>query len=309
LERVYLSLPLSGPSAGAAREVLLGAELAHRRGLVELVVLDSYGPDRDEKAIANAHRAGDDESARAYIGDFHSSQVLRTAPILGASDLLQIAPVATFVGLGGPTLVRLMPNDAAGARAIARWLEEMALRSVLVVHDHDDGYGRPVGAMCAEAASARGLAVRADPVWDDPPTRGDIRDAEAVVYAGIAGPGIASFWEKLHALDPGLWLLGTDGIAVPRLARELSPPAARRTRLFVPQRAPLAFYGLEAMTLAQDSIAAGNGERAEVVRTARVTRDRQSLLGTYSLDDEGLTTTTAYGRLAIVSRQLVWDLD
>jgi branched-chain amino acid transport system substrate-binding protein len=163
--------------------------------------------------------------------------------------------------------------------------------------------------MCAEAASTRGLAVRVHPVWEDPPTQGDIGDADAVVYAGVGGSRIASFWETLHGLDPSLWLVGTDGIAVPHLAGELSPPAAQRMRLFVPQRAPFAFYGFEAMTLAHDSIAAGNGDRAEIFRAARATQDRKSLLGTYSLGDDGLTTTAAYGRLAIVSRQLVWDLD
>jgi branched-chain amino acid transport system substrate-binding protein len=191
------------------------------------VVADSFGAERDEVAAANARRAAADESTLAYIGDFHSSQVLATAPILGEAKLLQVAPVATFVGLGGPTLVRLMPNDAAGARAIGVWLRDEGVRSALVVHDHDDGYGRPVGAMCAEAATEAGLSVRVQPVWDDAPERADLADAEAVVYAGVAGPGIASFWESLHELDHGLWLLGTDGVAVPEVARELSRPRPR----------------------------------------------------------------------------------
>jgi branched-chain amino acid transport system substrate-binding protein len=261
-------------------------------------------------AVANARRAADDDSALAYIGDFHSSQVLGSAPILGAAGLLQIAPVATYVGLGGPTLVRLMPNDLAGARAIAAWLEEMGIRSLLVVHDHDEGYGMPVGAMCAEAAEARGLVVRSEPVRDDPPERSDLAEAEAVVYAGVGGPSIASFWETLHQLDPTLWLVGTDGIAVPQLARELSPAAAERMRLFVSNRAPFAFYGFEAMALALDSIAAeADSAREAVTRTARATRDRRSPLGTYSLDEDGLTTTMEYGRFAVIARQLAWDLD
>jgi branched-chain amino acid transport system substrate-binding protein len=61
--------------------------------------------------------------------------------------------------------------------------------------------------------------------------------------------------------------------------------------------------------MAHDSIVAGDGDRAEVVRAARSTRERESLLGIYSLDEDGLTTTAAYGRLAIVSGQLVWDRD
>jgi branched-chain amino acid transport system substrate-binding protein len=309
LQRVYASLPLNGPSAEGGRDVLLGVQLVLERGSsVELVIADSSGPDRDELAVANARQAAGDDSALAYIGDFHSSQVLETAPILGDAGLLQIAPVATYVGLGGATLVRLMPNDAAGARAIAAWLGDMGVRSVLVVHDHDQGYGRPVGAMCADAAAARGLAVSREPVWDDPPERADLADAEAVVYAGVGGPSIASFWEALHRLDPTLWLVGTDGIAVPQLARELSRSAGERTRLFVANRAPFAFYGFEAMTLALDSIAEGDGDREAVARAARATRDRRSPLGTYSLDEDGLTTMAEYGRFAVIGRQLAWDL-
>ena len=309
MQRVYASLPLSGPAAVAGRDVLLGIQIVHEvLSSVELVVLDSHGPDRDEVARANALRAADDTDALAYIGDFHSSQVLETAPILGAAGLLQIAPVSTYVGLGGPTLVRLMPNDAAGARAIAAWLAGEGVRSVLVIHDHDEGYGRPVGAMCAEAATASGLAVGVEPVWDNPPKRADLGDAEAVVYAGIGGPAIASFWDALHELDPTLWLIGTDGVAVPQLAREVSPAAAERTRLFVANRGPFAFYGFDAMALALDAIAEGPGDRKAVVRAGRATRERESPFGSYSLDEHGLTTTTDYGRLSVVARQLVRDL-
>ena len=305
-----MSLPLSGPSAALGREVLLGAELAHaQRGRpVELVTLDSFSAERDEQALANARRAAEDDAALAYIGDFHSSQVLVTAPVLGDAELLQIAPVATFVGLHGATLVRLMPNDEGGAHAIAAWLEDVGVRSVLVVHDHDDSYGRPVGAMCADAARGPGLAVRVQPVWDDPPERAHLADATAVVYAGVAGPGIASFWESLHELDPAVWLIGTDGIAVPHLAQELSPAAAAKTRLFVANHAPLAFYGFEAKAVGLEAIDDRRRDREAVVRAARATRDRESALGTYSLDESGLTTTADYGRLAIVGHQLVWDL-
>ena len=80
-----MSLPLGGPSAVAGREVLLGVELARAQhsGDVELLTLDSFAADRDEQALANATRAAEDGAALAYIGDFHSSQVMATAPVLG----------------------------------------------------------------------------------------------------------------------------------------------------------------------------------------------------------------------------------
>ena len=88
---------------------------------------------------------------------------MAAAPVLAAAGLALIAPAATFSGLHGETLVRLMPGDGALARAIAHWLAANGVQRLLIVHDHDDGYGVPVARMCVEATAA---AVRSRPVWD-----------------------------------------------------------------------------------------------------------------------------------------------
>jgi ABC-type branched-subunit amino acid transport system substrate-binding protein len=304
--RVYVSLPLSGPQGAAGRDVLRGAELASDGGH-ELVVLDGFGADREAIAEDNARRAAADDDALAYLGDFHSSQVQVTAPILGAAGLLQVAPVATYAGLRGETLVRLMPDDGVGAHAIADWLVARGVGELLIVHDHDAGYGEPVGAMCVAAASERGIAVRSRPVWDhDEAPADDLGPAEAVLYVGVAGSGAVALWTDLHAARPDLWLLGSEGVALDWFARALEAPVARRTRLFVANRAPLAFYGFEAMALIRDAAAAG-GERAGIAAAARATRDRDAIIGRYSIAADGHTTSTAYGRLAVVGGALVWD--
>jgi len=81
--------------------------------------------------------------------------------------------------------------------------------------------------------------------------------------------------------------------------------AAERTRFFRAQRAPAGFYGYEAMALILDAVAEGGADRAATVRAARATSDRPSILGRYSLDEAGHTTTTAYGRLAVTGGELV----
>lgn len=308
--RIFASMPLRGPAGAAGRDIVRGAELALERSAtpaVELVALDASGDDRDARAVANARRAAADADAVAYLGDFHSSQVESTAPILGAAGLLQVAPGATYTGLGGPTLVRLMPDDRALARGIARWIAEAGLRTVLVVHDHDDGYGVPVGGMCLRALRDAGLDARARPAWDDEPIADDLEGAHAVLYAGVAGSGALALWRDLHRHDPARWLLATDGLAADWFARELDAGAAGRTRLFSAQRAPWGFYGYEAAALILDAIAAAGGDRAGIVATARATRDRDSALGRYSIDAEGLTTAAADGVLAIVEGEIVWE--
>jgi hypothetical protein len=160
--------------------------------------------------------------------------------------------------------------------------------------------------MCAEAAGERGLEVRARPVWDSGGhPAGDLGSAGAVLYVGVAGSGAVDLWHELHAARPELWLLGSEGIAQDWLARALSASAAERSRFFVAQRASFGFYGYEAMSLILDSL--GAGDRATVAAAARSTRHRESVLGRYSLDSDGLTTSTAYGRLAVVGGELVWD--
>jgi branched-chain amino acid transport system substrate-binding protein len=299
VSRVYVSLPLTGPGARLGRQVLRGAELAGD-GVVATVVLDSGGGDRGERAVSNAVRAAEDEACVAYLGDFFSDQVQATAPILAHAGLLSVAPVATYAGLYGSTLVRLSPHDGVGARAVADWLGKVGVRSVLVVHDHDSFYGQPVGEMCAEAARAAGMEVRIEPV----PDVVDAAGVEAVLYVGVAGSGAVEMWESLHAADPSLWLVGSEGVAAPWLAGALSEGAAARTRFFVAQRASLDLYGYEAMRLIIDSIGA---DRASTVAAARAVRDRDSVIGRYSVDEEGHTTATTYGRLAVVGGELVWD--
>jgi hypothetical protein len=96
----------------------------------------------------------------------------------------------------------------------------------------------PAAAKCVAAAEKRGLDVRSRPVWNyDEPPAGDLRNAEAVLYVGVAGSGAVALWRDLHAANRKLWLLGTEGVAAPWLARELEPVAAERTRFFVMDRA------------------------------------------------------------------------
>lgn len=294
---VYVSLPLTGPAADVGRDVLRAAELAFERAAplgVELVVLDAHGADRDQHAEANARIAADDEAALAYLGDFYSSQVASSAPVLEEAGVLCVAPVATWIELRGSTLIRLMPHDGALARAIAAWLSAADVRDLLVVHDHDAGYGMPVGAMCVDAARRHGLRVRSRPVWeyDERPVE-DLKGAQAVLYVGVAGSGAVGLWRELHEANPALWLMGTDGVATPWLARDMPGGAAARTRFFTARRAPLTFYGYEAMALVLDAVATHGPDRAAVVRAARSTRNRESIIGRYSLDSDGHTTAQA----------------
>ena len=71
---------------------------------------------------------------------------------------------------------------------------------------------------------------------------------------------------------------------------------------------PYAIYGYEAMNLALDAIKrAGSSDRAEILKAIFSTKDRQSVLGTYSIDENGDTTLTDYGVYSIKDGDLSFD--
>ena len=63
------------------------------------------------------------------------------------------------------------------------------------------------------------------------------------------------------------------------------------------------------MSLALDAIKrSGTGDKADVLKALFATKDRQSVLGTYSIDPNGDTTLTDYGVVqAVKNGALVFD--
>jgi branched-chain amino acid transport system substrate-binding protein len=61
------------------------------------------------------------------------------------------------------------------------------------------------------------------------------------------------------------------------------------------------------MSAVLDAIRAGGGDRAAVVRAFFAIRDRDSVLGRYSIDANGDTTLSTYGVLRISRKRLAYD--
>ena len=71
---------------------------------------------------------------------------------------------------------------------------------------------------------------------------------------------------------------------------------------------PYAIYGFEAMSLVLDAIErAGSTDKADVLSALFDTKDRQSVLGQYSIDENGDTTLTDYGVYTIEGGELTFD--
>ena len=62
------------------------------------------------------------------------------------------------------------------------------------------------------------------------------------------------------------------------------------------------------MRLALDAIErSGTGEKADIISALFDTKDRESVLGTYSIDENGDTTLTDYGVYTIDGGELRFD--
>ena len=168
---------------------------------------DASGEDRDALAGEHARQAVEDPDALACIGGFHSSQAMAAAPALAAAGLALIAPAATYSGLHGETLVRLMPDDGALARAIAHWLDRQRCAAAADRPRPRRRLRRAGGADVRRGDRRR--QVRSRPVWDwDEDMAADVGDAQAVLYVGVAGSGAVRLWDGLHALDAALVAAG-----------------------------------------------------------------------------------------------------
>ncbi|MDQ3739751.1 MAG: ABC transporter substrate-binding protein, partial [Actinomycetota bacterium] len=237
---------------------------------------------------------------------------------------------------GVRTYGRVIPNDRVQGAAGAVMMRDAGMKRVLFVHD-GSVYGRGMARLTMEAARARGIEVlalrRLRPRLALPLARRirrevRRRDADGVYFGGtgVMGGGGRPLWRTLGAVR-GLRLFGPDGMALPFFLRRLSPGLQRRTQLTLlpmpPSEYPAAgqevfsalgpgtdayaLYGYEAMSAVLDAFARGGPTRQGVRDAFFATRDRDSVLGRYSIDAAGDTSLTRYGVYGVRGGRLVWD--
>jgi branched-chain amino acid transport system substrate-binding protein len=152
--------------------------------------------------------------------------------------------------------------------------------------------------------------------------------ADCVVFSGDTQSGAVALFKELDRALPRARLYGPDGLAdrqftdinrggVPeniaarvKLTMPALGPVSAAGQQFLAQFAqkypadknpdPYAIYGYEAMSLALDAIKrAGSTDRQDIVNALFDTKNRHSVIGTYSIDKNGDTTLTDYGLFAI----------
>jgi branched-chain amino acid transport system substrate-binding protein len=245
-----------------------------------------------------------------------------------------------FYPSGVRTFGRVVPADHKQAAAQVGYMTELGVRRLHVVHDREI-YGAALAEQIAELAAQEGIEIVADeaidPDGDDYESLGERVEqsgADALFYGGATGDGTAQLFADVHRASPELRLFGPDGLAEgaflrelddsvqervhltsPLLDRRLYPPAAREFEATFRERfgrapQPYALFAYEAMRSVLQAVAdadrAGN-ERRAVIDAFFALRNRESVLGTYSIDDNGDTTLTDYGGHRVSGGRLRFD--
>jgi len=164
-----------------------------------------------------------------------------------------------------------------------------------------------------------------------------VRASTASSFSGITANGAVQIFKDFSAAIPNAKLYGPDGVAesgfsdpkeggipasvaekvkvtVATLNPESYPPEGQEFFQQFEQEYgdknpdPYAIYGYEAMRLVLDAIErAGSTDKADVLKALFETKDRESVLGTYSIDENGDTTLTDYGVYTIEDGELTFD--
>jgi branched-chain amino acid transport system substrate-binding protein len=233
-----------------------------------------------------------------------------------------------FYPSGQRNFARIEPGDPTQAAAQVRLMEQLGVGNVYVLDDQNP-FEVPLAQLVAGDARQAGIAVGGEDgleVTEGAVFSGELEKisasgARAVFFAGSGGAGEASLWRQLHAHDPRLLLLGSSTmtresftsaigaaaantyLTTPALAMNLYPRSASEVleayrRHFGGEAGVFALYGYEAMRVVLDAIrSAGShgNERQAVIGRLFAVKNRDSLLGRYSIEADGETTLSRYG--------------
>jgi branched-chain amino acid transport system substrate-binding protein len=327
---VYVSLPLHGQHAVAGRAAADGARLANASTAARVggpswrvVYLDDTenGDWSLARSAANARRAAQDSTSIGYIGDLDSGATRASLPITNQAQIVQISPGSTAVDLtrlpavgradpedyrpsGNQTFARVVPDDDVQAAAAALWAKRSGIQVVDSVNDGSE-FGRSLQRTFDQAAGREGLRLTAS-------------KPGAIYFAGSAA-GATPALGLIAGRNPRATIFGSDALIDPAFLRSASryagrlhltspyldpsllPPKGQRFVRAYRSRygrrpEPAAAYGYEAMSLLQDAIkrAGSSGDqRGAVIDEVLSNQNRDSVLGSYSIDGNGDTTLTA----------------
>jgi len=241
---------------------------------------------------------------------------------------------------GKRTYGRVVPADHIQAAAQVSYQKDQGCKQLYILNDKEV-YGKGIADGVSAGAETAGIKVVANEGIDTKAanfrslaTKIKGSGADCMFFGGIVENKAVQVWRDVHAANPTMKLFGPDGVALsdfsskipdsaakvtfitnPTLDPKLYPPAAQD--FFKKYKAkygknpePYAIYGYEAMKDALLSVQnAGDkgNDRSAVIDQFFQIKDRDSVLGKYSIDENGDTTLSDYGGNLVKDGSLVFD--
>jgi branched-chain amino acid transport system substrate-binding protein len=241
---------------------------------------------------------------------------------------------------GKRTYGRVVPADHIQAAAQVAYQKDQGCTKLYILNDKEV-YGKGIADQVATIAKAQGLQVLGNDGIDTKAanfrtlaTKIKSAGADCMFFGGITQNKGVQVFNDVHAANPDAKLFGPDGVAETPFTSKISSAVQKQTYITNPtldpklypasaqkffdtfkskygkDPEPYAIYGYEAMKVAllaiQNAGDKGNDRQAVIDAFYKI-KDRDSVLGRYSIDENGDTTLSDYGADVVKGGKLVFS--
>jgi branched-chain amino acid transport system substrate-binding protein len=246
---------------------------------------------------------------------------------------------------GSRNYLRIVPKDTIQGAALASLMKEDGCKSAYILNDKEV-YGAGLARNIEGAAGEIGLKIAGNegidpkaPNFRSQASTVKSSGADCFVFSGVTPNGAVQLYKDISAALPDAKLYGPDGVSNPEffqadeggiptdvadktkvtvatLSPDQYPPKGRKffsqykQKYGVDSVDPYAIYGYEAMNLVLDTckeLGADCSDKQAMIDALFQTKGRESVLGTYDIDENGDTTLTDYGVYTIKNGSLEFD--
>ncbi len=294
---------------------------------------------RDSTISAQARTVIQDKTTIAYLGEVVPPSSYESLGITNALDILQVSPTDTALELtqttpavaNAPddyyqslstykqTFARVVPTTAQEAKAQVQEMKALGVSKLYIGSDGGD-YGAAIAYALKQDAGSGGLTVVSS-----------LGAADGVFYGSESPTAAAGFFNRVAGSNPSAKLFGPSALDAPAFVAALSP-AVRSLYISIPGflkanltaagskfvtdftstygHAPAvqAIFGYEAMAAVLSVLKEAGTEadnRTTVVKDFFSIKNRQSVLGTYSINSTGDTSIAPFVFTRLKGGQLV----
>jgi branched-chain amino acid transport system substrate-binding protein len=241
--------------------------------------------------------------------------------------------------------LRIVPKDTIQGAALATVMKNDGCQNAYILNDKEV-YGAGLARNIEMSAQEQGLEILANegidpkaPNFRSLAAKMKSEGADCFVFGGITANGAVQLYKDVLAALPDIKLYGPDGVAetgftdpeeggIPANVQqrvkltvatldpsEYPPDGQKFFRDYEEEYGeanpnPYAVYGYEAMDLILDTckrLGSDCGDRQKLIDALFQTKGRESVLGTYDIDENGDTTLTDYGVYRVEDGELVFD--